>query len=59
MNQSIWCPYHHFHHDIRDDDDPAPVRRSLDHVHAVTVWFSSDDREVVECVVCGDQWGAA
>ena len=59
MNQSIWCPYHNFLHDLREDVDRATVSRSLDHFHAVTVWFTSDDREVVECVVCGDQWGVA
>lgn len=59
MKQSIWCPYHNFPHDVRDDADRAPVSRSLDHPHEVTVWFTSDDREVVECVICGDQWGVA
>lgn len=59
MNQSIWCPYHNYLHDLRDDVDRAPVSRSLDHLHEVTAWFASDDREVVECVVCGDQWGVA
>jgi hypothetical protein len=23
----------------------------------VTVWFTTTDEEVVECVICGDQWG--
>lgn len=57
MKQSIWCPYHNYRHDVRDDVNRAPVSRGLDHLHEVTVWFTSDDREVVECVVCGDQWG--
>ena len=59
MKQSIWCPYHQHLHDLRDDVDRAPVSRDLDHLREVTVWFSGDDREVLECVVCGDQWGVA
>jgi hypothetical protein len=58
MNQSVLCQYHGHLHDLVDRGS-APVSNSLDHVHDLEVWFSSDDREVVECTFCGDQWGAA
>lgn len=55
MKQSIWCQYHNFWHDIEDTRERAAM---LDHLHSVDMWFTSDDGEVIECVVCGDQWGA-
>lgn len=57
MKQSVFCQYYGITHDLREAGS-APVSRSLDHVHDLEVWFSTDDREVVECIVCGDQWGA-
>jgi hypothetical protein len=58
VTYSVYCEYHGFLHDLRDDGR-APVSNSLDHLHEVTVWFTRSDEEVVECVVCGDQWGVA
>lgn len=57
MQQSVKCQYHQCVHDLRDDGR-APVSKSLDHLYELDVWFTTDDREVVECVLCGDQWGA-
>ena len=58
MKQSVFCQYHGFLHDLVDDGR-APVSRSLDHVHELDCWFTSTDEEVVECTICGDQWGVA
>ena len=58
MKQSVFCKHHGCIHDLREDGR-APVSRSLDHVHELEVWFSTEDREVVECILCGDQWGVA
>lgn len=56
MKQSIWCQFHGFWHDIEDREERAV---EVHQVHEVDVWFSSEDREVLQCVVCGDQWGVA
>lgn len=58
MKQSVYCTWHGFVHDLRHDGR-APASRSLDHLHELEVWFTTTDEEVVECTVCGDQWGVA
>jgi hypothetical protein len=61
MQQSVFCQYHQHHHHLVDIHR-APVSHSLDHAHELTVTFTDDGnrcREVVTCVACGDEWGAA
>jgi hypothetical protein len=60
MNQSIWCIQHSQWHDVVDRDDQPPViRYRADHLHVIESWMTERGCEILECVVCGDQWGAA
>ena len=58
MQRIVFCQYHQFVHELADQGR-APQSRSLDHVHELDVWFSGTDTEIVECTLCGDQWGVA
>lgn len=61
MQQSVQCQYHQCVHHLVDIHR-APVSQSLDHAHELTVHFIDDGtacREIVQCIVCFDEWGAA
>jgi len=60
MKQSIWCNTHNGWHDVIDAEDAPPLRRyRADHLHIIEAWSTRSGCEVLECVICGDQWGAA
>jgi hypothetical protein len=58
MNQSIWCIEHSQWHDVVDREVPV-IRYRADHLHVVEPWMTGRGEEILECVVCGEQWGAA
>lgn len=57
MNQSIWCIQHSQWHDVVDREVPV-IRYRADHLHVVEPWVTGRGEEILECVVCGEQWGA-
>lgn len=58
MNQSIWCIQHSQWHDVVEREVPV-IRYRADHLHIVEPWVTGRGEEILECVVCGEQWGAA
>jgi len=58
MKQSIWCNQHNGWHDVADDEHRF-VRPSATHLHILECFVTREDGEIVECVICGEQWGAA
>lgn len=58
MKQSIWCIQHSQWHDVVDREVPV-IRYRADHLHVVEPWVTGRGEEILECVVCGEQWGAA
>jgi len=58
MNQSIWCIQHSQWHGIVDREVEV-IRYRADHLHIVEVFVTCAQEEVLECVVCGEHWGAA
>jgi hypothetical protein len=51
------CQYHGFSH--KREHRELVIRNRGDHKHVLDTWFTGDDTAIVECVLCGDQWGTA
>ncbi|MGK2855587.1 MAG: hypothetical protein ACSLFQ_00130 [Thermoanaerobaculia bacterium] len=58
MKQSIWCQQHERWHDVTDSER-AVVRERATHLHILECFVTHEHGEILECVVCGEQWGAA
>ncbi len=56
MKQSIWCNVHERWHDVIETS--YVVRQQADHLHIIETFVTTAQEEILECAVCGEQWGA-